>query len=239
MKPGGDMQRLSSDSPVTDPGPEESVPSSAAPAVPDVAATIFGANIRRATRYHDLLATVGRDRGFMGPREVPRLWTRHLLNCAVLGEAIDEGVTVIDIGSGAGLPGIPLALARPDLTVVLVEPLLKRSMFLGTVVDELKLSNCTVIRGRAEERTTQRRAGFADVVTSRAVAPLGKLTRWSLPLARKGGVMLAMKGESVREELERDAREIASVGGGDARIVRLGEGLLDEPTTAIRIAKIR
>lgn len=158
------------------------------------AARIFGDNLARAERYHDLLATTGTTRGFIGPRETPKLWDRHILNCAVLGEAIATGLTVADIGSGAGLPGIPLAIARPDLTIYLVEPLLKRSTFLTEVVHELGLGNVTVIRGRAEEREVKAALGLVDVVTSRAVAPLGKLAGWSLPLVKPGGHMLAMKG---------------------------------------------
>ena len=173
------------------------------------AARIFGDNLARAERYHDLLATTGTTRGFIGPRETPKLWDRHILNCAVLGEAIAAGLTVADIGSGAGLPGIPLAIARPDLTIYLVEPLLKRSTFLTEVVHELGLENVTVIRGRAEEREVKATLGLVDVVTSRAVAPLGKLAGWSLPLVKPGGHMLAMKGASVYDELARDRSKSA------------------------------
>lgn len=198
------------------------------------AARIFGDNLARAERYHDLLATTGTTRGFIGPRETPKLWDRHILNCAVLGEAIAAGLTVADIGSGAGLPGIPLAIARPDLTIYLVEPLLKRSTFLTEVVRELGLENVTVIRGRAEEREVK----AVDVVTSRAVAPLGKLAGWSLPLVKPGGHMLAMKGASVYDELARDRVEIRKAGGGTATIFTVGNDL-PEPTTVIDIPKKR
>ena len=174
----------------------------------------------------------------MGPREIPKLWDRHILNCAVIGEAMGDGASVADIGSGAGLPGIPLALARPDLTITLIEPLLKRSVFLGEVVDKLGLENVTVIRGRAEEKAVRKQLGSVDVVTSRAVAPLGKLAGWSLPLLSKGGKMIAMKGSSVNEELERDAEAIKRAGGGKAEIFSVGKQL-PEPTTLIALTKVR
>lgn len=206
---------------------------------PAVAAEIFGENLDKAIAYHRSLATTGSERGFIGPREVPRLWDRHILNCAVIGEAMPEGTTVADIGSGAGLPGIPLALARPDLKITLIEPLLKRSVYLGEVKAELGLDNVTVIRGRAEEKAVRAELGKVDVVTSRAVAPLGRLVGWSLPLARIGGAMIAMKGSSVTEEIERDAAEIKRYGGGESEILRVGESLLAEPTTLIRIPRVR
>ncbi|MCQ4620058.1 16S rRNA (guanine(527)-N(7))-methyltransferase RsmG [Corynebacterium sp. CCUG 71335] len=201
--------------------------------MPDVAAEIFGDRLPLAQAYHDSLATTAAERGFIGPKEVPRLWDRHIFNCAVIGEAFKEGQRIADIGSGAGLPGIPLAIARPDLDITLIEPLLKRSSYLSEVVAELDLTNVTVIRGRAEE---QKKMLF-DAVTSRAVAPLGKLASWSLPLVCPGGAMVAMKGASVSEELERDAKQIAKAGGVDADIFTVGEGVLEQPTTMIRIVR--
>ena len=156
-------------------------------------ARIFGDRQDLAVAYHESLATDATTRGFIGPREKPRLWDRHIYNCAVIGEAIPEGARVIDIGSGAGLPGIPLAIARPDLQVTLLEPLLKRSNYLAEITEKLGLDNVTVIRDRAENLGKD--AKF-DVATSRAVAPLAKLARWSLPLCKPGGMMLAMKGAS-------------------------------------------
>lgn len=193
---------------------------------------VFKDRLSLAEKYHDLLATDGSTRGFIGPREVPRLWDRHLINCAVIGDVMDEGLTIVDVGSGAGLPGIPLAIARPDLNITLIEPLLKRSVFLQEVVDKLELNNVTVIRGRAEEGPVKKAVAGADVVTSRAVAPLGKLAKWSLPLVRKGGEMIAMKGESVHEELERDAADIKKAGGGKAT-VEVVRG-----TTIIRVPRV-
>lgn len=202
---------------------------------PATAAAVFGDRLALAEAYHRSLATVAAERGFIGPKEVERLWERHVLNCAVIAEAFDHGLEVADIGSGAGLPGIPLAIARPDLHVTLIEPLLKRSTYLTEVVAELGLDNVTVVRGRAEE---QAQALF-DVVTSRAVAPLGKLAGWSLPLVKPGGAMIAMKGESVAEELERDARDIKRAKGGEAEIFTVGGDVLGQPTTLIRITRAR
>ncbi|MFV8382137.1 16S rRNA (guanine(527)-N(7))-methyltransferase RsmG [Corynebacterium hindlerae] len=202
-------------------------------------ADVFGDRLELAEKYHDLLATDGSTRGFIGPREVPRLWERHILNCAVAQEAIPPGVTVADVGSGAGLPGIPLAIARPDLKIILIEPLLKRSVFLGEVVEKLGLDNVTVIRGRAEEKAVRAQVGLVDVVTSRAVAPLGRLAGWSLPLVKKGGRMIALKGSSVAEELQRDAKEVKKAGGGLAEIRIVGRAHLEEPTTLIIVPRIK
>lgn len=208
------------------------------PAPPASAADVFGERLELAIAYHRLLATDGSTRGFIGPREVPRLWERHVLNCAVIGEAFDESISVADIGSGAGLPGIPLAIARPDLHIRLVEPLLKRSTFLNEVREKLGLKNVTVVRGRAEDREVVR-AEKVDVVTSRAVAPLGRLARWSLPLVKPRGAMIAMKGASVADELERDRAEITKAGGGEAEIFTVGEQHLEQPTTLIRIPRVQ
>ncbi len=152
-----------------------------------------------AEAYAASLADAGVVRGLIGPREAPRLWERHLLNCAVLGEAIPAGSTVCDIGSGAGLPGIVLAIARPDLSLTLVEPLLRRTTYLDEVVAELELTNVEVIRGRADAVHGLR---TFDVVTSRAVAPLGRLLEWSMPLVAASGELVAMKGSSLTAEID-------------------------------------
>lgn len=206
---------------------------------PAQAEAVFGARLPLAEAYHESLATDGSTRGFIGPREVDRLWDRHILNCAVIGEVMEHGARVADVGSGAGLPGIPLAIARPDLDITLIEPLLKRSVYLQEVVDALGLPNVTVIRGRAEEKQVREALdGGVDIVTSRAVAPLGKLAGWSLPLVRRGGEMIAMKGSSVAEELERDAALIRKAGGGRASISTVGDAYLVEPTTIIRVPRV-
>ncbi|MBB6565550.1 16S rRNA (guanine(527)-N(7))-methyltransferase RsmG [Kribbella sandramycini] len=181
--------------------------------------------------YAELLATEGTLRGLIGPREVPRLWDRHLLNCAVLERLIPEEASVADIGTGAGLPGLVLALVRPDLQVALVEPLLRRTTFLEEAVDALGLENATVVRARAEELP---RASY-DVVTSRAVAPLGKLAGWCLPLCVEGGLMLAMKGESAEEELDGSERELTKLGAELWHIHQLGTDELAHPTTVVSI----
>lgn len=193
---------------------------------------VFGSRLPLAQAYHDSLATDGSIRGFIGPREVPRLWERHLLNCAVIGDVMPEGARVIDVGSGAGLPGIPLAIARPDLDITLIEPLLKRSNYLSEVKELLGLDNVTVICGRAEEGPVKKAVKGADIVTSRAVAPLGKLAKWSLPLVKVGGEMIALKGESVYEELERDAAELKRAGAGKAEVTTI------KGTTIIRVPRV-
>ncbi len=199
---------------------------------PAVAARVFGDRLDLARRYCAALATAGVERGLIGPREVPRLWERHILNCAVVGELIDEGASVVDIGSGAGLPGIPLAIARPDLRITLVEPLLRRTVFLSEFIEDAGLE-VRVVRGRAEQSGVIKEAGGADVVTSRAVAPLAKLAHWSLPLLRDHGRMLALKGTSAAEELERDGAELIRDGATDLRVVGCGAGIVEIPTLVI------
>jgi 16S rRNA (guanine527-N7)-methyltransferase len=209
----------------------------AAPAPPASARAVFGPALGAAKRYADLLATTGVERGLIGPREVPRLWSRHLLNCAVVAELIPSGAAVDDIGSGAGLPGIVLALIRPDLEVTLVEPLLRRATFLGEAVAELGLSHVTVVRSRAEERAAAADVPRADVVTARAVAPLDRLSGWCLPLLRRGGTLLALKGATATDELAAAADAIRRNGGSAGRVVTVGAGLVDPPTTVVVVER--
>ncbi len=185
-----------------------------------------------AVRYTDLLATEGVLRGLIGPREAPRLWERHVLNSAALSEAVPERASVCDIGTGAGLPGLVLAIARPDLRVTLVEPLLRRTTFLDEVVGELGLSQVTVVRGRAEDLHGS--ATF-DVVTSRAVAPLERLLGWSMPLVAPSGALVAMKGRSVREEIEDAAAFLHTWRCGVPEVFEVGIGVVDPPTTVVRV----
>ena len=173
-----------------------------------------------------------------GPREASRVWERHVLNCAVVADLVPPAARVLDIGSGAGLPGIPLALARPDLRVVLVEPLARRVEWLRTVLADLELP-VEVERGRAEDTPIRRRWEGADVVTSRAVAPLHRLAAWCLPLVRPGGMMLAVKGMSAPAEVERDARAVAASGGGIPRIETCGVGIVDPPSTVVVVERLR
>nr|WP_245663430.1 16S rRNA (guanine(527)-N(7))-methyltransferase RsmG [Nocardia inohanensis] len=205
---------------------------------PAVASVVFGDRLEMAREYYAALASAGVERGLIGPREVPRLWDRHILNCAVIGDLMAEGVRVVDIGSGAGLPGIPLAIARPDLRITLVEPLLRRTVFLAEFVQSVGLDNITVVRGRAEQPGVKKEAGGADVVTSRAVAPLAKLAGWSMPLVRDHGRMLALKGISAAEELERDRDELTKAGAGHAEVFECGAGVLETPTYVISAEKL-
>jgi len=199
---------------------------------PDTAALIFGDRLNLAERYAQLLATVGVEWGLLGPREVGRIWDRHLLNCAAVAELVEPGERIVDIGSGAGLPGLPMAIAKPGLRVVLVESLLRRTEFLRMVIDELGL-DAEVVRGRAEDSEVRTRVCGADAVTSRAVASLDKLARWSLPLVRQGGRLLAIKGERASEELREHRRVLVTLGAADARVVECGVSLLSPPTTVV------
>ena len=203
-------------------------------ATPPEVATIFGDRLPLAVAYHESLRSDATVRGLIGPREAPRLWERHILNCAVIGELMDRDSRVVDIGSGAGLPDIPLAIARPDLDITLIEPQLRRVNYLKEIVGKLGLDNVSVVRGRAEEKTIKRQNRGADYVTSRAVAPLGKLMGWSLPLTRQHGLVLAMKGASAHEEIERDQRTISSAGGGECSVVEAGAGVLPDASIVVR-----
>ena len=203
--------------------------------VPEVAETIFGDRLGLAVEYAGLLETEGVVRGLIGPREAPRLWDRHLLNCAVVGELISPGATVIDVGSGAGLPGIVLAVARPDISVILVEPLARRTAFLESALASLRLDGqVTVVRGRAEEQAGRLHAA---VVTARAVAPLDRLGRWCLPLVDVGGRMLALKGASAGAEIEEHQGVLRRLGGGQATIRLCGAELISPPTTVVEVVR--
>ena len=203
-----------------------------APEPPESARLLLGERLPTMVTYAGLLASDGVTRGLIGPREVPRLWERHVLNCAVVADLIPDGATVDDVGSGAGLPGIVLAIHRPDLQVALVEPLLRRSVFLEEAVAVLGLSNAVVVRQRAQERARSRPA--CDVVTARAVAPLARLAGWCLPLLKPGGVLLALKGSSASVELGEAQEAIRRLGGVGAEVVSIGDGVLD-PTTVVRV----
>jgi 16S rRNA (guanine527-N7)-methyltransferase len=202
-------------------------------AAPDAASAVFGERVDLAVEYARLLATAGVERGLIGPRERDRLWDRHLLNSAAIAEQVAADNRIADIGSGAGLPGIPLAIARPDVEVVLIEPLLRRSAFLSEAVEQLGLGNVTVVRGRAEDAAVRREYGALDAVTSRAVAALDKITRWSLPLLRPGGHILAMKGERAEAEVEEWRAAMTSLGVSEVRVVKCGVDYLNPPATVV------
>jgi 16S rRNA (guanine527-N7)-methyltransferase len=197
---------------------------------------VFSRALPKAEEFAELLITEATVRGLIGPREVPRLWERHLLNCAVITDLMPEGSSVCDIGSGAGLPGIVLAIRRPDLSVTLLEPLLRRTTFLELAVSRMGLDNVSVQRGRAEEMHGDAKwAGGFDVVTSRAVAPMDRLAGWSLPLVRSGGLFLAMKGSSAQAELDASANALRRLGGTDARVQTVGERWLTPPVTVVSV----
>ncbi|WP_018654240.1 16S rRNA (guanine(527)-N(7))-methyltransferase RsmG [Actinomadura flavalba] len=201
-----------------------------------IAREVFGDALPVAERYAEFLAGPGVERGLIGPREADRLWERHLINCAVAAEAIPENAQVVDIGSGAGLPGIVLAIVRPDLSVTLLEPLLRRTRFLDEAVALLDLGNVEVRRGRAEEVV----ADFeADVVTARAVAPLERLVGWALPLLRPGGELLALKGERAAAELDEARPVLKRFEVRTAELLQVGQGKVEPPTTLVRVVAER
>ncbi|WP_433330973.1 16S rRNA (guanine(527)-N(7))-methyltransferase RsmG [Spirillospora sp. CA-294931] len=201
-----------------------------------IAQEVFGDALPTAERYADFLADAGVERGLIGPREVDRLWERHLINCAVVAEVIPEKAHVVDIGSGAGLPGVVLAIVRPDLTVTLLEPLLRRTVFLNECVDMLGLENVQVHRGRAEDVVDE----FAvDVATARAVAPLERLAKWALPLLRPGGELLALKGERAATELDEALPTLKRFGVRTTELLQVGHGRVDPPTTLVRVVAER
>jgi 16S rRNA (guanine527-N7)-methyltransferase len=190
------------------------------------------ARLPLAVEFVRLLGTEAVTRGLIGPREVPRLWDRHVLNCAALAAAVPEGASVCDVGSGAGLPGIVLAITRPDLAITLVEPLLRRTVFLEEVVVGLGLEHVTVIRGRADALHGKQRF---DVVTSRALAPLGRLLEWSMPLVAPTGALVAMKGSSVGGEIDEARQTLDRLGCAEPEVLVLGK---DPASTAtvVRVA---
>jgi 16S rRNA (guanine527-N7)-methyltransferase len=212
------------------------IPSPAVPEPPDTAAAVFGAALPLARRYVGRLATDGVTRGLIGPREVPRLWERHVLNSAAVAEAVPEGSRVVDVGSGAGLPGIPLGLSRPDLAVTLVEPMSRRVEFLDQVVAELAREGSPpwrVVRGRAEERSVVADVGQVDVVTARAVAPLPRLVGWCRGLMRPGTQLVALVGARALAELPGLVPELEAAGMRNVRPRAVGAALGEAATTVV------
>lgn len=203
---------------------------------PTVVVTVFGDRAEMARRYGRALGTDGVIRGLIGPREAGRLWSRHILNSAVAGSLLLSGQRVVDIGSGAGLPGIPLAITRPDCSFDLVEPLERRCFFLQEMVEQLGLVNCRVVRGRADQ--VMAACGGADVVTSRAVAPLAKLAAWSSPLLRVDGKFLALKGSSAAQEIDRDRVAVHLAGLVDLEVLTVGAGIVQPETFVVSARKM-
>jgi 16S rRNA (guanine527-N7)-methyltransferase len=195
-------------------------------AEPAIAATLFGDRIDEARRYTADLARRGEELGLIGPLELPRLWSRHIINCALVAPLLRPGRTG-DIGSGAGLPGLVLAVARPDVHLVLIEPMERRVAWLTSEAADLGLDNVTVVRARAEEAKLTEPL---DQVTARAVTALSKLIPATRPLVRAGGEMLFMKGSRVQEEIEAAARVIRKARLQDVRVLTLGEGTAPEAT---------
>jgi 16S rRNA (guanine527-N7)-methyltransferase len=202
----------------------------------EAARSIFGERLTLAERFVEHLATSGIERGLLGPRELPRLWDRHVLNCAVVGELIPADARVADVGSGAGLPGLALAIARPDAWFVLIEPLERRVNWLREVTDDLGLNNVEIFRGRAEQAVGK---FDVNVVTARAVSALSGLATLTMPLLKGSGVVLAIKGRSAGEEVEKAAKVIRRLGGKSTTVETAGSTLLDEPTTVVRIVVAR
>ena len=198
--------------------------------VPHSASIVFGSALPVAMRFAGILATRGVEQGLIGPREVPRLWDRHLLNCAVVAELIDGRCgTLVDIGSGAGLPGLALAMVLPDVAVTLLEPMERRCRFLEECVTDLGLANATVLRARAEDAAVK-----AVVATARAVAPLPRLAELAVGVVRPGGMVLAIKGRTAARELA-DARPVLRrIGARGAEVVRAGQGKVVPATTVVR-----
>jgi 16S rRNA (guanine527-N7)-methyltransferase len=200
------------------------------PARPDAVEAVFPGAVDLAVRYVELLATIGVERGLIGPRETDRLWERHVFNSAAVADLVPEGVHVVDVGSGAGLPGIPLALRRPDLRVTLLEPLLRRATFLTEAVELLGLTErVRVVRARAEDH-----AEAYDAVLSRALAPLPRLLGWCLPLTVGNGSVLALKGRTAQEELDEHADELRSQ-RVEAEVISVRAYAGADPATVVRV----
>ena len=201
-------------------------------AEPKEAQEVFGPYIGQARQYFDLLVRDGDLLGLIGPREMPKLWSRHILNSAVVGDLVEDGQVVADVGSGAGFPGIPMAILRPQVKFVLIEPMERRANWLAdVVVPTLGLENVQVLRGRAEEAPLRN----YDVTTARAVSALPKLLRMLAPLTVSGGLVLAMKGSKAQDEIEESKALAKKLKLDTFEIVTVGEKILNDPTTVVRV----
>jgi 16S rRNA (guanine527-N7)-methyltransferase len=196
---------------------------------PDAASVLFGDGISRARRFTAALAREGEERGLIGPLELPRLWTRHILNSAIAAPLFHGSVA--DVGSGAGLPGIVLAIARPDVSWTLIEPMERRVTWLDEQVADLELDNVIVVRGRAEDVGL---SGTFDMVTARAVSALRTLIPWTAPLVRNGGELTLLKGLNAENEISAAHKVIRKYLLTDVRVETLGEGVLSETTRVLR-----
>jgi 16S rRNA (guanine527-N7)-methyltransferase len=210
-------------------------------ALPDdlrpTAERLFGESLPLVERYAMFLATEGLTRGLLGPREADRIWDRHLFNSAVVAELLPDSANVLDVGSGAGLPGLPLALARPDLRMVLLEPMLRRTTFLSEVIADLEVADrVAVVRGRAPD-TAKELPFLADCAVARAVAPLDRLVSWTMPVVRPDGVLLALRGASAEHEVRSSKEAITRAGGSEPSVLRVGGALLADPVTVVRVVR--
>jgi 16S rRNA (guanine527-N7)-methyltransferase len=196
----------------------------------DAAREVYGDQFPAINRYVDILTSTAVEWGLLGPREADRVWNRHILNCAALGSLITADSSVVDVGSGAGLPGIPLALLRPDLRVTLIEPLLRRFTFLDQTVDGLGIADrVQVVRSRAEDHHET-----YDFVVARALAPVGRLIGWCNPLRTKDGVILALKGESAADEVAAAKRQLEAA-ELNAEVLMVQAHPNTDPATVIRL----
>lgn len=202
---------------------------------PAAAAELFGDRVELARSYAAALVAHGEERGLIGPQELPRLWTRHILNCAVAAPLFPTGGRVGDVGSGAGLPGIVLAIARPDVTWELIEPMERRVAWLEEQVSTLGLTNVSIHRARAEEVGVE---GLLDAVTARAVSALRTLIPWTAPLVRDGGELILLKGRNAETEIDAAAKQIRRFKLSDVRVEVLGAGMIAEETRVVR-ARVR
>lgn len=201
-----------------------------------LAEDLFGERLHLAERYAHILQTAGAEQGLIGPREVDRIWERHLINCALMVRALGKPGHVnslADVGSGAGLPGLVIAIARPDLEITLIETMQRRVNFLNETVNDLGLDNVEVIRARAEELHGDR---DFQIVTARAVAALDKLAKWTLPLVREGGELVAMKGQSAALEVEKAAKTLKRLHGENPTVETIQGTGVEVPTTVVRVS---
>ena len=199
-------------------------------AEPAAAVAIFGDQIDQARSFAQTLANDSDELGLLGPRELDKLWSRHILNSAVVAELVSPGDKVADVGSGAGLPGIPMAIARPDADFVLIEPMERRSSWMLEVVEDLRLKNVRILRSRAEDVTEQ----DFDIVTARAVAALDKLLKMCVPLLKPGGALIALKGSKAAEEIANSKKLEKKLGISSFEILVCGEKFLAEPTSVVK-----
>lgn len=217
-----------------DEGPVSEGPETHARRPPRIAGEIFGEHLPQAIRYADLLVTTGIAHGLLGPREGPKVWDRHIINCAVVESLLPHRTRVVDIGSGAGLPGLALAIARPDLRIALIEPLARRTTWLQAAIEELGLTQVTVHRARAEDMSGLIQA---SVVTARAVAKLDQLVAWSWPLLPIGGRLLALKGQSAAQELQAAKPTLAARGVTETAVHSLGDDILEQPVRVVEVVR--